>query len=143
MRVLFACVFVACTGEVLPPHVALPVQTPVSVEPVHGSLLDDHRRFEIAHGVVVDVAARRIVRDLVGEHDYVQSDATDGEIAYEQIHRYDATEDEIRAYRIMSGQLLWSTAQSCWSMVATSAGLFCDDAMGHIVVLRRATGQSR
>jgi outer membrane protein assembly factor BamB len=143
MRVIFACAFVACTGEVLPPHVAPPVQTPGRVEPVHGSLLDDQRRFEIAHGVVIDIAARRVVRDLVGEHDYVQSDATDGEIAYVQVHRYDTVVDEVRAYRIMNGDLLWTASQSCWSMVATSAGLFCDDATGHILVLRRATGHAR
>ncbi len=127
----------------MPPHVAPPVQNPGDVEPVHGSLLDDQRRFEIAHGVVVDVAARRVVRDLVGEHDYVQSDATDGEIAYVQVHRYDADDDDIRAYRIMNGDLLWSASQSCWSMVATSAGLFCDDGAGHVLLLRRRTGHAR
>jgi outer membrane protein assembly factor BamB len=143
MRVLFACALVAaCTSEVLPPHLALPVQAPRHVESVNGSLLDDQRRFEIAHGVVVDVAARRVVRDLVTEHDFVQADATDGEIAYVQVHRYDWVDDDIRAYRIMNGDLLWTASQSCWSIVATSAGLFCDDAMGHILLLRRATGHA-
>ena len=144
MRVVFAWAFVAaCTGEVLPPQVGLPVQRPGRVEPARGSLQDDSRRIEIAHGVVVDVAGRRVVRDLVGEHDYVQNEAFDGEIAYEQIHRYDVLDDDVRAYRVASGELLWTASQTCWSMVATSAGLFCDDAMGHILLLRRGTGHMR
>lgn len=144
MRVLFACALVAaCTGEVLPPHVALPVQTPGHVEPAHGSLIDCDRRLAIAHGVVVDVGARRVVRDLVAEHDYVQNETIDGDVAYVQVHRYDSVEDEVRAYRISSGDLLWTASQSCWSMVATSAGVFCDDAMGHVLLLRRGTGHAR
>ena len=143
MRVVFAAVlFTACTREVLPPHVAPPVQAPGHVEPMPGSLLDDQRRLEIAHGVVVDLAGRRVVRDLVGEHDYVQNEASDGEIAYEQIHRYDVIDDDVRAYRIASGELLWTASQSCWSMVATNGGLFCDDSMGHILLLRRGNGHA-
>ncbi|HEY2370501.1 MAG TPA: hypothetical protein VGH87_29090 [Polyangiaceae bacterium] len=93
--------------------------------------------------MVVDVGARRVVRDLVAEHDYVQNEAIDGDLAYVQVHRYDGVEDDVRAYRISSGDLLWTASQSCWSMVATSAGVFCDDAMGHVLLLRRGTGHAR
>ena len=143
MRVLFACALVACTGDVLPPRATLPLQAPGHVDAARGSLIDRDHELEIAHGVIVDIGARRVVRDLVAEHDYVQNEAIDGDVAYVQVHRYDVVEDDIRAYRVSSGDLLWTAAQTCWSMVATSAGVFCDDAMGHVLVLRRRTGHAR
>jgi len=145
MRVLIvACLVAACSASVSPPSVTLPVQAPGAIEAVHGSLIDRGRRHEIAHGVVVDIAARRVVRDLVAEHDFVQNDVVDGDLAYEQIHRYDeAHDDDVRAYRVSSGQLLWVAPQTCWSMVATSAGVFCDDAMGHVLLLRKGSGRAR
>jgi hypothetical protein len=142
MRVLFACVFVACTGEVLPPHTALPVQAPGHVEPAHGSLIDSDLRLEIAHGVIVDIGGRRVVRDLVEEHDYVQNEVIAGDTAYVQVHRYDEIVDDLRAYRIATGDLAWTISQTCWSMVATSTGVFCDDGMGHILLVRRNTGHT-
>jgi hypothetical protein len=109
---------------------------------VHGSLVDAGHKLEIAHGVIVDVGARRVLRDLVGEHEYVQDEAMDGDVAYVQIHHYDASTDEVRAYRVSTGELSWSVPSTCWSMVAAPAGLFCSDAMGRVAVMRRSDGRA-
>ncbi len=92
------------------------------------SLLDDQRRLEIAHGVVVDVAARRVAARF-GRRARLraQSDATDGEIAYVQVHRYDADDDDIRAYRTGERRSSRSASQSSSMKPATSAGLSGDD----------------
>jgi len=133
----------AASVSLAPPSGGTSAAPVVAAHPLGSSSAPD---VEIAHGVVVDLRARREVRTLVADDD-VWNGADDGTRAYEHI-RADGikrTDEEVRAYDTRSGALVWTQKVGrCYAMAAGPAGLFCDsNKNGEIVLLDRATGSQR
>jgi outer membrane protein assembly factor BamB len=109
--------------------------------PVASSIsMPDANAREIAHGVVVDLHARREVRTLLADDD-VWNDADDGKIAYEHIRadQVKRMKEELRAYDLATGAQIWShDASRCYAMIATGKGVLCDSDKNDEVVLHDA-----
>jgi hypothetical protein len=147
MRASVLLLLLACSHDQSPVTVALvaPSASSTSSAPQRSLLDPPVVAREVVHGVIVDLRARRAVRTLLTEN--VQTGSDDGARAYvhlraDAVHR---TTDEVRAYDMATGALLWShEVGRCYVMAAAPAGVFCDSAKGsEIVLLDRATGQPR
>jgi outer membrane protein assembly factor BamB len=146
-------VLAACSRDPTPARVAPPT-TPLasaaaapaaSPGPVLDPLPAPADR-EIAHGVVVDLRARKEARTLLTDDD-VWNGVDDGTRAYvhlraDYLHRF---KEEVRAYDLATGRVVWARQVGrCYLMTAASAGVFCDsDQAGEITLFDRETGSAR
>lgn len=101
--------------------------------------------WEIAHGVVVDLASRRATRTLLVQEG-IWNEADDGAVAYEHVRAngIDRSTETVLAYDIASGAKLWERPVArCYLMIAAPAGAFCDRSATELSLLDRATGAER